>query len=128
MCMQVYNGLNSILTVSLSRTLSDESRVFGSVFGGSGGSEERATGGACEYYRTVYGGIVPSPTRLGKVDSHSCLSLMLNSIGPLIFATARFTSLRFLEAHLLPLCSIASSAPFPTAREASRASNIHALR
>lgn len=69
-----------------------------------------------------------APNEREREDSHSCLSLMLNSIGPLIFATARLTSLLFLEAHLLPLCSIASRAPLPTARDASRASNIHALR
>jgi hypothetical protein len=63
-----------------------------------------------------------------ELDPHSCRSLNPNSIGPLIFANPRLASFRFRAAHRLPLCSIASRAPFPTALDVSRASNIQALR
>jgi len=63
-----------------------------------------------------------------KVNSsvHSCLSLTPNSTGPLILAnlTCPLTSFLLLEFHLLPLNSILSNAPFPTALLASLASNI----
>jgi hypothetical protein len=60
-------------------------------------------------------------------DAHSCRSLTPNSTGPLILLNAILGSFLLLAFHLLPLISIASNAPFPTALLASLASYIHAF-